>query len=246
MKEILEQYHIYLGYLLLLLSITVWGFSLWQKEYLKIASTKWIIFLLGSIAFIAFFEWGFIFVIKQRYISKENALVILDFLGTRTTSFVNPISYIIKFIFLGLFFRDIFKNSQIKHFFQYLMGALVIFEVVQIVIFKSYKDYNSLSSTVKNIFILGGMGLLLYKLYRTDSRGIPLQKSSYFWISLGFLLPAIAEIFLEFIFTKLQKTDLLSFYKLYLVRNASQIVGFTLLTISVWQAKYLRFLPKEY
>ncbi len=246
MKQILEQYNIYLGYLLLFLSLIVWGLALWQKEYLKIAPIKWIILLLGSIAFITFFEMAFIFVIKHRYISKENALMILDFLGTRTTSFVNPISYLIKFIFLGLFLRDVFKNPQKKRFFQYLIYALILFELVQVVIFKSYKEYNSLSSTVKNMFILGGMGLLLYKLYRTDSRGIPLQKNAYFWISLGFLLPAIAEIFLEFIFTKLQKTDLLSFYKLYLVRNASQIVGFTLLIVGVWQAKYLRFLPKEY
>jgi hypothetical protein len=246
MKETLEHYHIYLGYLLLFLSLIVWGLALGRKEYLKIASTKWIIFLLGSIAFITFFELAFVFVIKHRYISKENALIILDFLGTRTTSFVNPLSYFIKFIFLGLFLRDVFKNLQEKRFFQYLMYTLVLFELLQIVIFKTYKEYNSLSSTVKNIFILGGMGLLLYKLYRTDTRGIPLQKNSYFWISLGFLLPAIAEIFLEFIFTKLQKTDLLSFYKLYLVRNASQIVGFTLLIVGVWKAKYLQFLPKEY
>jgi hypothetical protein len=246
MKEALEQYHIYLGYLLLFLSLIVWGLALWQKEYLKIASTKWIIFLLGGIAFIAFFEWAFIFVIKHRYISKENALKILNFLGTRTTSFVNPISYFIKFIFLGLFFRDVFENTQKKNFFQYLMYALVLFEMVQVIVFKSYKEYNSLSSTVKNGFILVGMGLFLYKLYRTNSRGVSLQKNPYLWFSLGFLLPALAEIFLEFIFSKLQKTDLLSFYKLYLVRNASQIVGFILLIVGVWQAKYLRFLPKEY
>ena len=246
MKETLEQYHIYLGYFLLFLSLTVWGLSLWRKEYLKIAPTKWLILLLGGIAIIAFAEWLFIFVIKNRYISKENALIILDFLGTRTTSFLNPLSFLIKFIFLSLFLRDIFRSPQKKNFFQYLMYVLVLFEVIQVVIFKSYKEYNSVSSTVKNIFILGGMGLLLYKLYRTYSRGIPLQKNSYFWISLGFLLPALAEIFLEFIFTKLQKTDLLSFYKYYLIRNASQIVGFTLLIVGVWQAKYLRFLPKEY
>jgi hypothetical protein len=246
MKETLEQYHIFVGYLLLFLSLTVWGLALWRKEYLKIASTKWIIYLLGGIAFIAFFEWLFIFIIKHRYISKENALTILNFLGTKTTSFVNPISYTIKFIFLGLFLRNVFKSPQKKHFFQYLTYALVLFELIQVIVFKSYKEYNSLSSTFKNIFILGGMSLFLYKLYRTDSRGFPLQKNPYLWFSLGFLLPALAEIFLEFIFTKLQKTDLLSFYKFYLVRNASQIIGFTLLIVGVWQAKYLRFLPKEY
>jgi hypothetical protein len=166
--------------------------------------------------------------------------------GIQDFNFTAPLNYLIKFIFLSLFFRDLFQNPLKKRFFQYLMYALVLFELVMVFVFKSYQGYDSLSSTVKNVFILGSTGLFMYKLYRADSHGITLYKNPYFWLTLGLMLPALAEIFLEFIFTKLYQTDLLSFYKLYLVRNASQIVGFTLLIVGVWQAKYLRFLPKEY
>lgn len=166
--------------------------------------------------------------------------------GIQDFNFTGPFNYLIKFIFLGLFFRDLCKNRQEKYFFQYLIYVMVLFELVQVFVFKSYQGYDSLSSTLKNIFILGGTGLFTYKLYRTSSNGISLQKNPYFWITLGLMLPALAEIFLEFIFTKLYQTDLLSFYKLYLIRNASQISGFTLLVIGFWQAKFLRFLPKEY
>ena len=166
--------------------------------------------------------------------------------GIQDFNFTAPINYLIKFIFLSLFFRDLFQDPLKKRFFQYLMYALVVFELVQVCVFKSYQGYDSLSSTVKNVFILGSTGLFMYKLYRADSHGISLYKNPYFWLTLGLMLPALAEIFLEFIFTKLYQTDLLSFYKLYLVRNASQVVGFTLLIVGVWQAKYLRFLPKEY
>jgi hypothetical protein len=166
--------------------------------------------------------------------------------GIQDFNFTGPFNYLIKFIFLGLFFRDLCKNRQEKYFFQYLIYVLVLFELVQVFVFKSYQGYDSLSSTLKNIFILGSTGLFTYKLYRTSSNGISLQKNPYFWITLGLMLPALAEIFLEFIFTKLYQTDLLSFYKLYLIRNASQISGFTLLVIGFWQAKFLRFLPKEY
>lgn len=166
--------------------------------------------------------------------------------GIANLNFTSPINYLIKFIFLGLFFRDSLQNHIWKKVFQYTVWALVGFELVQVFVFKSYQGYDSLSSTVKNIFILGGAGLLLYRVYASQNVSLSLQKNAYFWIYLGLILPALAELFLEFIFNKLYETDRLSFYRLYPVRNASQMVGFTLLIIGVWQAKYLRFLPKEF
>ncbi|MCU0339052.1 MAG: hypothetical protein MUE30_04150 [Spirosomaceae bacterium] len=159
------------------------------------------------------------------------------------TAFIN---YLIKFVFIALFLRDSFKSPTLKQTFQYLMWALVVFEVVQVVVFKSYQGYDSLSSTVKNFFILGGAGLLLYYIYRAPEVTLPLQKNTYFWICLGLFLPALTEFFLEFIFSKLYQTDAVSFYKYYLLRNASQMVGFTLLIVGVWQAKYLKYLLKEF
>lgn len=167
-------------------------------------------------------------------------------LGIQNFNFTAPINYLIKFIFLGLFFRDSLQNQIWKKVFQYAVWVLLGFELVQVFIFKSYQGYDSLSSTVKNIFILSGAGLLLYRVYASQNVSLSLQKNAYFWICLGLILPALAELFLEFIFNKLYETDQLSFYKLYLVRNASQMVGFTLLIVGVWQAKYLRFLPKEF
>lgn len=202
-------------------------------------------YLLAVFTIIEFMLFEVFFTTRYKWVD-----VILPFLqnhfGIQDFNFTAPLNYLIKFIFLSLFFRDLFQDSFKKRFFQYLMYALVVFELVMVFVFKSYQGYDSLSSTVKNVFILGSTGLFIYKLYRADSHGISLYKNPYFWLNLGFMLPALAEIFLEFIFTKLYQTDLLGFYKLYLVRNASQIVGFTLLIVGVWQAKYLRFLPKEY
>lgn len=166
--------------------------------------------------------------------------------GVENLIFTSPLSYLIKFIFLGLFFQDSLQSTTWKKIFQYLIWILVVVELVQVLVFKSYQGYDSLSSTIKNLFTLGGAGLLLYKVYSTPNINIHLQKNPYFWICLGLILPALAELFLEFIFTKLYETDIASFYKLYLVRNASQIVGFTLLIVGVWQSNYLRFVPKEY
>lgn len=184
--------------------------------------------------------------LSGKYQFWKSIFPFLQQFGISDTNFTSPFNYLIKFIFLSLFFRDLFQNTLKKRFFQYLMYALVVFELVMVFVFKSYQGYDSLSSTVKNLFIIGGVSLFLYQFYRTDTGKVPLGKNPYFWISLGLLLPALAEIFLEFIFTKLYQTDLEQFYKLYLFRNASQIVGFTLLIVGIWQAKYLRFLPKEY
>lgn len=147
---------------------------------------------------------------------------------------------------MNLFLQDSFQNIILKKAFQYLMWVLIVFESIQVFVFKSYQGYDSVSSTVKNIFILGGFGLLLYRVYTQKNGSLSLQKNPYFWICLGLILPTLAELFLEFIFTKIYQTDLISFYKLYLVRNASQMIGFTLLIVGVWQVKYLRFLPTMY
>ena len=164
----------------------------------------------------------------------------------KTFDFTAFLNYLIKFVFIPLFLKDSVQNFTFKKVFQYLMWMLVIFELIQLLIFKSYQGYDSLSSTVKNLFFLFGAGLLLYRIYINASVSLSLNKNPYFWICLGLISPALSELFLELVFSKLYQTDPSSFYRLYLIRNASQIVGLTLLIVGVWQAKYLRFLPKEY
>lgn len=170
----------------------------------------------------------------------------LEILGINNFTFLSPINYLIKFVFLGLFFRDILKEPKWKKVFQYLIWALVVFELVMVFGFKSYQEYDSVSSTVKNFFILLGSGLFLYRFYRTDSGNLHLQKNPYFWIGIGLFLPTLTEIFMEFVFTKLYTSDIDSFFKYYLYRNASQIIAFMFFIYGVWQAKYLKHLPNEY
>jgi uncharacterized integral membrane protein len=248
MVALLEKYLEYTVYIIILLKLALWVVSWKKKQSLVLYATKWLNPLIIFLVVIAIVEWtlGKFILTKSFYYYTSHVKPFLELFGIQQITFLNPVHYFVRFIFLSLFFRDLFRNPLKKRFFQYLMYALVVFELVQVFVFKSYQGYDSLSSTVKNVFILGGTGMFMYKLYRADSHGISLYKNPYFWLTLGLMLPALAEIFLEFIFTKLYQTDLLSFYKLYLVRNASQIVGFTLLIVGVWQAKYLRFLPKEY
>lgn len=170
----------------------------------------------------------------------------LEILGINNFTFLSPINYLIKFVFLGLFFRDILKEPTWKKAFQYIIWALIVFEFIMVFGFKSYQAYDSVSSTVKNFFILLGSGLFLYRFYRTDSGNLHLQKNPYFWIGIGLFLPTLTEMFMEFVFTKLFHTDIDSFFKYYLYRNASQIIGFMLFIYGVWQAKYLKHLPNEY
>jgi hypothetical protein len=235
------------GKIVQIFSLILMFYAYFKKEVLVNAIPKFYWYCYG-LAFYNFLEILFSDVLLSGKYQFVNTIFpfLQNHFGIQDFNFTAPLNYLIKFIFLSLFFRDLFQDSLKKRFFQYLMYSLVVFELVQVFVFKSFQGYDSLSSTVKNVFILGSTGLFMYKLYRADSHGISLYKNPYFWLTLGFMLPALAEIFLEFIFTKLYQTDLLGFYKLYLIRNASQIVGFTLLIVGVWQAKYLRFLPKEY
>ena len=166
--------------------------------------------------------------------------------GIQDLNFTSPISYLIKFIFLSLLFRDLLASPRWKWVFQMALWVLVVFELMQMAVFKSYLVYDSLSSTVKNVFIIGATSIFLYQFYQATSVRISLQRNPYFWIMLGLLLPALAEIFLEFIFQKLYQTDTVGFYKWYLVRNASQMVGLMLMSVGIWYAKNLKYLPASY
>ncbi len=184
--------------------------------------------------------------VSGKYEFVKTVLPFLKQSGIENLNFMSPINYLIKFIFLSLLFRDLMAPPRWKRGFQIALWVLVIFELVQVVVFKSYLGYDSLSSTVKNVFIIGAAGVFLYRFYQTTSLRITLQRNPYFWIMLGLFLPALAEIFLEFIFQKLYETDTVGFYKLYLIRNASQMIGLILLFVGVWHSKNLKYLPASY
>lgn len=184
--------------------------------------------------------------VSSKYGFVTTVFPFLQQFGIQDMNFMSPISYFIKFIFLSLFFRDILASPTWKRVFLYLAWGLVVFELVQVFVFKSFQGYDSLSSTVKNIFIIAACGIFLYRFYQNTSVRISLQRNPFFWIIMGLLLTALADIFMEFIFQKLYQTDTSGFYRLYLFRNASQIVGFCLMTIGVFQAKNLRYLPASY
>lgn len=232
---------------MVLLTVMLSLLALYKFKNTSPFSLKWMIVLAHGIAFLSVTEWLCLNVFfKPSFFLWNDIKPILKTLKIQDTNFIGSFHYFAKFIFLGLFFRDSLQKPIWKKVFQYAVWALVVFELVQVFVFKSYQGYDSLSSTVKNFFILGGAGLLLYRVYKEPNINLSIQKNPYFWICLGLILPALAELFLEFIFTKLYQTDLVSFYKLYLVRNASQMVGFTLLIVGVWQAKYLKYLPKSF
>lgn len=184
--------------------------------------------------------------VSGKYEFHKTVFPFLNRFGIQNLNFMSPINYLIKFIFLSLLFRDLLAPPRWKRVFQIALWVLVVFELVQVVVFKSYLGYDSLSSTVKNVFIIGATSVFLYRFYQTTSLRIPLQRNPYFWIMLGLLLSALAEIFLELIFQKLYETDTVGFYKYYLWRNASQMIGLILMFVGVWHAKNLKYLPASY
>lgn len=243
----LERYLKYIFYLLVFINVLTWLVAWQKRKNIESFSISWLSQMVGYLAILAVTELLLIdFIFKKSFIFFEDIKPILKKLQIQDTSFIGSITYFVRFVFLGLFFRDLIKLDFGKKFFQMAVFLLVIFELVQIFLFKSYQGYDSLSSTIKNVFIIGGVSLFFYQFYRTYVGQIPFIQNPYFWISLGLILPAFCEIFLEFIFSKLYNTDIAGFYKLYLIRNSSQIIGFVLLMIGILKIKYLRFLPKEY
>jgi hypothetical protein len=203
-------------------------------------------FTYGLAVFVAFQSTLSDVIFSSKYEFVKTVFPFLNQFGIQDFNFLSPVNYLIKFIFLSLLFRDLLTPSRWKRVFQIALWVLVIFELVQVIVFKSYLGYDSLSSTVKNVFIIGATSVFLYRFYKTTSLRITLQRNPYFWIMLGLLLPALAEIFLELIFQKLYETDTVGFYKYYLWRNASQMIGLILMFVGVWYSKNLKYLPASY
>ncbi len=243
----LKTYLTYIFYVLVFVNVVA-GLVAWQKRKgFANSSIVWLAQMVWYLAILAVMEWLLLkYVFKKSFIFFGDISPILKELQIQDTSFIGSVSYFVRFIFLGLFFRDAIGDAFTKKFFQTAIFLLIIFELIQIFVFKSYQGYDSLSSTIKNILIIGGVGLFLYKFYHTYVGQVSFVQNPYFWISLGLLFPAFCEIFLEFIFSKLYNTDEAMFYKWYIVRNISQVLGFVLLIIGFWKVKYLRFLPKEF
>lgn len=243
------QYLHYTGNSLLLIYVVVGVLSCYKWKTIRNYPVKWISFLCLSLMLFAAFEWllvNYIFTKEFPYFVSD-LLPLLQKYKIEDMTFIYPINYIIRFAFLSLFFRDILKKASWKQTFGYLFWILIAYELLQIVIFKSYQSgYDSMSSTIKNIIILMGTSLFFAALYRNQGYIISLQKNAYFWIGLGLMLPSLAELFIELVFETLFQTDLLMFYKVYVARNISQIFGVLLMLIGIYQTKYLRFLPKEY
>jgi hypothetical protein len=248
MLDTLEDSLRYSALFILILKVGIWAFALTKQKYLSSYPTKWFTVWIGCCASLALIEW-----VLVEYIFHDSfpyyTTHIMPFTKANNVdhmTFLNPIHYFVRFAFIGLFFRDLAKDKNWKTFFGYAILGLIMFELAQVFIFKSYQGYDSVSPTVKNIFVLAGSGLMLYRIYIHPNISVTLHKNLYFWIFMGLFLPSLAEVFLEFIFTKLYETDTISFYKWYLVRNASQILALILIMVGIWQYKFLRFLPKEY
>lgn len=186
------------------------------------------------------------FILTKRFVYINEVLKMLQILGIKDYNFISPFSYLLKFIFLGLFFREIFKAEYLKKTFQILVYTLIVFELFMVFVYQSYQYYDSLSSTIKNIFIMVGSGLFLFLFYNNDKTNLTLQKNPYFWLSIGFFIPSITDFLFEIFFAKLYDTDLAKFYEYYIYRNISQVLGFLFLIRSFMLSKYLRFLPIQY
>ena len=244
LEELLEWSSHFLLMELLFLTILFWL----NRRFVQYDSVRALYVCYSASFFLAFLDWLFIvYFFTDNFPYLESHLIpIIRKLDITSLTFISPFSYLVKFICIGFFFRAVIADARWKKIFKYVIVALVIFEIVQVIFFHTYRMYDSLSSTLKNIFLILGTSLFLFRFYNNDKISTRLQKNPYFWISLSLLLPALADIFLEFIFQKLHQTDTMGFYKLYIVRNTSQAIGLLLMIVAVRYFKNLRFLPKEY
>jgi hypothetical protein len=171
---------------------------------------------------------------SKQFINKISSWGFVD------TQMLSPFNYLIKFICIGFFVYFVMPTPILKKVFGALSVALVLFELTQL---RYHDGYDSWSSTLKNLFILVSVGVFLFHFYKTQSLYLPLVKNSYFWFAIALFLPALANIYIEFVLGKLNQTDLSLFEGVYPIRNIFDLAGILLMIVGFWQTKYLKFIP---
>lgn len=160
----------------------------------------------------------------------------------KSTSFLQIFYYLKNFTLLGYFFYLIIKPKKLANYIKYTSIGLVILSIVNYVFVEGYNSFGVFNPTIDAIYCFVIPLIYMWYLYNTDTV-VPINKNPFFWINVGLILTALIGLYLFFTQDKLEKTDLLLFFKIAMVKNLIMIIEQILEAIGFYYARYTKFLP---
>jgi hypothetical protein len=161
----------------------------------------------------------------------------LQKLNIYNTFFLEPFFYLSDIIFLSLFVRDSIQDSQIKKNMNIIRWTLIAFILLNTIFGEGYTEYQTIGSSVKNVFLLYISILLLRRIFYTSFQ----QKSykiPYFWICLSILISVLGAGLIDFISNRMYNDTEIIYYKAHVVVDLFYDVSYIFMAIGCWLFPY--------
>jgi hypothetical protein len=161
----------------------------------------------------------------------------LQKLNIYNTFFLEPLFYLSDIIFLSLFIRDSIQDAQIKKNLNIIRWILIVFIILNTIFGEGYTEYQTVGSSVKNLFLLYISILLLRRIFYTNFQ----QKSykiPYFWISLSILISVLGAGLIDFVSNRMYNDTEIIYYKAHVVVDIFYDVSYIFMAIGCWLFPY--------
>ncbi len=160
-------------------------------------------------------------------------LVKLDF---RNTLFLSHLYYVVAFVLLGFYYREVFKGFIKRAIIHYIMAIFVLFSVSNVLFFQSIFEYPALPSSIHNIVYLFASIVCFYRIM-VEAKIKNLWEEPLIWINTAILIYYAGNLINVALFNFVLEYSI-EFSKLivnyFVVLNA---LFYTLVSIGFWKTK---------
>jgi hypothetical protein len=203
---------------------------LFKWKYFKTFPLKWLfIYCLLFGVFNVFSLWFIAFATKHYDVLEPY----LKKLNIYNTFFLEPIFYLTDICCLGYFVMGVIQNEKIKRNIFYAMVALSLITVFNTFFGEGYANYQTIGSTLKNIYLILLAIILLRRVYFQKIQ-TKLTKNPYFWFSVSLLTSTLIAGLIDFLSNKLFIEASAIYYQAHIVVDVFYILGLTALTYCIW------------
>lgn len=159
-------------------------------------------------------------------------------------NFMSILAYLNHFGLLGWYFSIVIPNIRVAKIVKWVSIFLFCAAIINYLFIEGFRVYGIFNPTASAIFCFTLPLIHLWYLFNEDNK-VPLTKNSYFWFSMGLLIPNMIGFFLHFAGEKIYGTDFILFCKISIGKCIFSIIGQILLAIGFYYSRYTKYLPKN-
>lgn len=161
------------------------------------------------------------------------------------TNFYQVVYYLKNFLVLGWIYALLLENYASTIWLKRVTAFLIVSVVFNYFFGEGYNVYGVYNPTVDSIFCLLLPLFFLWFVYTDIRSKVHINKNSYFWISLGLAIPNLVSLILFLVGKKLYATNFVLFCQISLGRDVISVIGFILVSVGFYYARFTKYLPQH-